>query len=77
MKVSELRELLEGFDPDAEVHFTYDSGDYWHTRVAPVVSTVDAGWIKHSVYHNQPEVTGEDLDEGEVPEGGRSVVLLS
>jgi len=51
MKVSDLIERLREYDEDAEVHFSYDYGDHWHTNVAPKVTTVADYYVKHSDYH--------------------------
>jgi hypothetical protein len=72
MKVHELIELLQDQNPDLEVHFSYNYGDYWRTEVAPVVDTVDVAMIVHSDYHEMDRVIDDDSDCGEV----RRVVVL-
>ena len=79
MQVFQLIELLEYMDPNAEVHFSYDYGDYWNTSVAPEVSEVSTALVKYSDYHRMDKV----MDEGEMHEdegdfeGTRHVVILS
>lgn len=62
MKVKELIEELKNFDPEMEVHFSYNYGDHWRTQVAPVAENVDEMPVKHSGYHNMPKLI-EDEDE--------------
>jgi len=64
MKVSELIELLEGFDAEAEIHFTYGYNDYWRTQVAPAVRDVFEGEVEYSEYHR----TDKLLEDYEGPE---------
>jgi hypothetical protein len=63
------RILLDG--PDLPVHHVYDCGDYWHTILAPEVTSADLGTVCHSPYHDADKVTGRDED------GQRQVLLLS
>lgn len=72
MTVQELIEALQGEDPEAEVHFQYNYGDYWRTTVAPKVVQVEAGHVKWSGYHKLPAVV-DDSENEEADE----VVLLS
>ena len=80
MKVSELIELLQGENPDAEVHFSYNYGDHWRTQVAPTVDSVDVGYVTYSEYHRMPKVVDSDdfdYDEDGEPEiEGTEVVIL-
>jgi hypothetical protein len=78
MLVSELIELLQGENPDAEVHFHYNYGDHWRTQVAPKVDSVDMGEVKYSDYHRMPKVVERDYDEDDNTEDNQSqVVILS
>lgn len=82
MQVKDLIELLEGHDPAAEVHFAYNYGDHWRTRVAPGVSEVSEGVVVHSEYHRMDKVVDDeedcyDEDTGDYAEGVRRVVVLS
>ena len=81
MKVSDLIELLQCENPDAEVHFSYNYGDHWRTQVAPSVDRVDVGYVKYSDYHRMDKVVDEedfDYDEetGEPVVEGKEVVIL-
>jgi hypothetical protein len=80
MKVSELIELLQGENPDAEVHFQYNYGDHWRTQVAPEVGYVETGYVVHSEYHRMDKVVDEDDfdydEEGDPVVEGKEVVLL-
>lgn len=75
MKVKELIELLEGYDPESAVHFSYGYGDHWRTQVAPEVTQLTEGAVTYSDYHRMDKLvdTYEDEEEGEVT---RSVVVL-
>ena len=80
MKVSELIELLQMENQDAEVHFQYNYGDHWRTQVAPTVDEVSVGYVVHSAYHNMDKVVDEDDfdydEEGEPVVEGNEVVIL-
>jgi hypothetical protein len=80
MKVSELIELLQSENPDAEVHFSYNYGDHWRTQVAPTVDSVEVGYVKYSAYHSMDKVVDEedfDFDNnGEPVVEGNEVVIL-
>ena len=80
MKVSELIELLQGENPDAEVHFQYNYGDHWRTQVAPTVDSVEVGYVVYSGYHQMDKVADmDDVDydeDGEPEIEGKEVVLL-
>ena len=68
MKVQELIEQLKSMNPDAEVHFSYNYGDHWRTRVAPCVDQVFEGVVKRSEYHSMDKLMDEDdmyEDEGD------------
>jgi hypothetical protein len=82
MKVSELIELLQSENPEAEVHFSYNYGDHWRTQVAPTVDRVDVGYVKYSDYHRMDKVVDQDdfdydEDTGEPVIEGNEVVVLS
>lgn len=78
MKVSELREMLENFDEDMEVHFEYNYGDHWRTTVAPKVTSVDEAEVVWSEYHRMPKIVERDYDEdeGDEPETLQRVVVI-
>jgi len=80
MKVSRLIELLQEEDPEAEVKFAYDYGDYSHTQVAATVDDVEAGYVTFSEYHRMDSVVEPDDEETDIdPEGDtpRRVIILS
>lgn len=82
MNVAQLIEKLESMPLDAEVHFAYDYGDYWHTSVAPEVVHVYEGQVEWSEYHRMPKVVESDQEwdtednEEEPTEQGQPVVLI-
>jgi hypothetical protein len=79
MKVSELIDKLQQQDPNAEVHFAYNSGDYWNTQVAATVDEVQLARVTHSAYHDMDKVMElDDCDEedGDTVIEAREVVLL-
>lgn len=65
MTVKELIESLEGFDPNMEVKFAYNYGDYWGTEVASNVRDIDEGMVKYSDYHRMDKVVDDDGDNEE------------
>jgi hypothetical protein len=78
MLVKDLIERLMDLDPNAEVHFSYNYGDHWHTEVAPTVSSVDEGVVKYSEYHRMDKLMDENEmyeEEGDF-EGTRCVVVI-
>jgi hypothetical protein len=78
MKVFQLIERLMDLDPNAEVHFSYNYGDHWHTEVAPTVGSVEEGVVKYSEYHLMDQLMDENEmyeEEGDF-EGTRRVVVL-
>ena len=75
MKVQELIERLKFANPEAEVHFTYGSGDYWHTVVAPKVTSVDDGLVQYSEYHRTDKLVTDELDDDLDP--AVEVIVLS
>ena len=78
MQVEQLIERLMDLDPNAEVHFSYNYGDYGRTEVAPNVSQVDEGLVKYSEYHRMDKLMDENEmyeEEGDF-EGTRRVVII-
>jgi hypothetical protein len=73
MKVSELIEMLEEMDQDAEVHYAYNYGDHWRTKVAPKVDSVDEGAVEYSGYHRMDKLVDEDDEDAAL---ARRVVIL-
>ena len=80
MNVNELADLLEDLKAqghgEKSVMFAYNYGDYWRTTVAAGVDAVEVEQVKHSEYHQMHKVLSVN-DDGELPEGGIEVVLLS
>ena len=78
MQVFQLIERLMDLDPNAEVHFSYNYGDHWHTEVAPTVGSVEEGVVKYSEYHLMDQLMDENEmyeEEGDF-EGTRRVVVI-
>jgi hypothetical protein len=79
MKVKDLIEQLGYMDQEAEVHFTYNYGDHWRTKVAPTVDQVFEGLVKRSDYHSMDKLLDEDdmyEEEGDYKKDVRRVVVL-
>lgn len=77
MKVKELINELSNMDQESEIHFEYESNDYWRTKLAPSISSVESAYIIFSAYHNKPKIidgASDDFDEED--EDIKSVVLL-
>lgn len=74
MNVRELMQELGSMDPEAEVLFAYNYGDYWHTTVAQPVESVQLKAVRHSNYHRMDKLVGEEEDE--LRDGDRKVVCL-
>jgi hypothetical protein len=84
MNVKELIEQLQDMNPEAEVHYAYNYGDYWRTEVAPKVGRVDEGAVVYSEYHRMDKIAehddsdfDEESGEERVDETLRRVVVLS
>ena len=78
MNVKELIEQLQSMNPEAEVHFTYNYGDHWRTKVAPTVDEVFEGLVKRSDYHGMDKLMDESKmfeDEGDYENTRRVVVI--
>jgi hypothetical protein len=77
MNVKQLRDILEGFDDDTIVRFSYDNDDYWHHLVAHEVEFVDLQPVKESSYV-QDMIINEDVNNtGEFSEDDVYAVVLS
>lgn len=72
MTVKELIESLEGFDPNMEVKFAYNYGDYWGTEVASNVRDIDEGQVRYSDYHRMDKVTDYDDEDDNI----KTVVII-
>ena len=80
MTVQELIEQLGYMDKDAEVHFSYNYGDHWRTKVAPSVDSVEQGVVEYSSYHSMDKLADDedcyDEETGDYKEDVRKVVVL-
>lgn len=79
MKVKELIEILQEYDPEMEAHTSYSYGDYWHTQVAPKVQYLEEREIVWSEYHRMPKVVefgDSDMDDGDPDKETLQRVLL-
>jgi len=72
MTVKELMESLEGFDPNMEVKFAYNYGDYWGTEVASRIGDVDEAQVRYSDYHRMDKVTDYDDETDNI----KTVVII-
>ena len=85
MKVHELINELSNYDPNQEVHFSYNYGDHWRTIVAPSVEIVEKGKVTYSSYHQMDQLVTDNEEDGEEEDDQesapdttvRSVVVLS
>jgi hypothetical protein len=78
MQVFQLIKQLQCLDPHAEVHFSYNYGDHWRTKVAPKVGEVFEGLVKYSDYHRTDKLMDENdmyEDEGDF-DGTRRVIVI-
>ena len=81
MKVSELIEMLQDMDQDADVHYAYNYGDHWRTEVAPKASRVNEGIVAYSEYHRMDKLVEDEEDcydeeTGDFKEEVRRVVVI-
>ena len=81
MQVKKLIEMLSHMDQTAEVHFSYNYGDHWHTQVAPTVESVEEGAVKYSNYHSMDKIVDTDDEDcydeaGNYKEDVKSVVII-
>jgi len=78
MNARDLIEALKEMDPEAEVHFAYNYGDYWKTVVAPAITDVEEGYVMRSEYHQMDKLVDVDADEEFLKSDKvRTVVVLS
>ena len=81
MKVCDLIEMLEGFDPELEVQFAYNYGDHWRTTVSASVDSVTMGKVEYSDYHRMDKLVsggqyGDEDEGGQDKPEAREVVIL-
>ena len=72
MTVKELIESLQDFDPNMEVKFAYNFGDYWGTEVASNITEIDEGQVRYSDYHRMDKVTDYDDENDNI----KTVVII-
>lgn len=77
MRVKDLIDELENFDPESEVVFSYNYGDYWNTTVAAPAEYIDEGTVVFSEYHRQDKVVEMADDEMDSDGRVRNVVIIS
>lgn len=79
MKVHELIEELGNYDPNQEVHFSYNYGDHWRTIVALAVTEISEAKVAYSDYHQMDALVSdnEEDDNIESDDTDRRVVVLS
>jgi hypothetical protein len=74
MQVKELIEMLQGLDPEAQVHYAYNYGDHWRTEVAPKIDRVDVGSVVYSDYHRMDKMVENEYDTEFDEETGEEIV---
>ena len=74
MQVKELIEMLQGMDPEAQVHYAYNYGDHWRTEVAPKIDRVDVGSVVYSDYHRMDKMVENEYDTEFDEETGEEIV---
>lgn len=78
MTVEELMNELAKLDRDAEVHFSYNYGDYWGTEVSQTISNVSKGSVKYSEYHSMYKIvdTNDDCFDEETSSCDKDVISV-
>ena len=70
----------QGFSPETPVHFAYNSGDHWGTKLAPEVVEVTTGTLQYSDYHQEFSLFDMDEeeydDEEEYPDPGDVRIII-
>jgi len=77
MKVSTLIAVLQGMDPNDEVHFSYNAKDYWNTQVAPKVDTVYQSNVRYDDYHGMDKIQDDEEDDIILDSTFRRVVVIT
>jgi len=68
MTVQKLIETLQDFDPNMEVKFAYNFGDYWRSEVASSITELDEGQVTYSQYHRMDKVVISKYDDDDSDE---------
>ncbi len=76
MKVIELIEQLKELDQNLEVHFSYNSGDYWKTKVTSNVYDVSIELVEYSDYHRQTKLVDYNSDNDDEGNGTTKEVVI-
>jgi hypothetical protein len=77
MKVSTLIDVLQGMNPNDEVHFSYNAKDYWNTQVAPKVDTVYESNVRYDDYHGMDKIQDDEEDDIILDSTFRRVVVIT
>ena len=77
MKVSTLIDVLQGMNPNDEVHFSYNAKDYWNTQVAPKVDTVYQSNVRYDDYHGMDKIQDDEEDDIILDSSFRRVVVIT
>ena len=77
MKVSTLIDVLQGMNPNDEVHFSYNAKDYWNTQVAPKVDTVYQSNVRYDDYHGMDKIQDDEEDDIILDSTFRRVVVIT
>ena len=73
MKVRELKELLENFDDNMEVGFSYPARDHWRTTVVLTPLSAEKQSVVYSDYHSMLKLV--DHDDSDFDKAKTMVVL--
>jgi hypothetical protein len=76
MNVKELIEILQRYDGDTEIGFTYNYGDYWKTDVVETISDVLEAGVKHSDYFNMLTLVDPYDDQRDEPVEPEKTMLV-
>lgn len=76
MKVKKLKELLECFEDDVEVHVAYPAKDYWGSTLAGEVEEAELDEVYYSSYHESFQCHDPDREPNEDEHDQEKTVLL-
>lgn len=77
MTVRNLMDRLQEFNPDDEVYFSYDYGNYGHTLVAKPIEDVEDTPLVYSAYTRSMTLMDENDDESDPGEVETFGIVLS
>ena len=75
MKVQELIDILERYDGDDDVVFSYNYGDYWRNTVAQTPREVQYESAVYSDYHQMLKIVDEDSEYKDEQDSKEYVVI--